>query len=153
MDPARAVTKPSRPCAPLAPVAIAVSLGVLADRFVVPWETITWSAIALGAGVLVLFVRSSWTFAGVLVAFVALGAAWHHHRWSDLAPDDLARGDWSAGGLVQLRGALAEVPTFREGLQPHDQGATRTHLIVTGLYDGQTWHPASGRVAMSVPGD
>jgi competence protein ComEC len=153
MDSARAVTKLSRPCAPLAPVAISVSLGVLADRFVVPWETITWSAIAVCAGVIVLFVRSSWTFAAVLVAFVALGAAWHHHHWSDLAPDDLARGDWSSGGLVQLRGALAEVPTFRAGLQPHDQGATRTHLIVTGLYDGQAWHPASGRLAMSVPGD
>ncbi len=36
--------------APLVPLVLAASLGIVVDRYVEPWGTATWAALALGAG-------------------------------------------------------------------------------------------------------
>src|SRR5689334_20794926 len=97
--------RPGLPRAPLVPVAGAVAAGGGAGR---GWRRLGVSLPAL------------------VVAFVALGAGWHHHNWSDLEPDDLA---WDASDEPRpawVRGVLVEVPTFHHGEGPADEGATRT---------------------------
>jgi hypothetical protein len=84
---------------PLAPLAFAISAGVLADRYVGPLGTFAWSVSAV---VLAGLAALAWRSRGVggwaiVAAFVALGGAWHHYWWSDLAPDDLARAPWTSG--------------------------------------------------------
>jgi competence protein ComEC len=144
--------------APLAPLALAGSAGVAADRLLGPWGTLTWVVLALGGATIAaaawrlprLF---AWAIAG---AFAALGGGWHHHRWSDLAADDPARADWASAGRrpAWVRGVLVEGPTFRRGEQgPGDRGSTRAVLALTGIHDGRGWRLASGRVQAWVVGD
>lgn len=144
--------------APLAPLALAATSGVAADRFLGPWGTPAWAALALaGAGLAAAAWRSprwsAWMIAG---AFAALGGGWHHHRWSDLAPDDPARADWASGGRrpAWVRGVLVEGAAFRPGDRgPDDRGSTRAVLALTAIHDGRGWPSASGRVQARVVGD
>ena len=144
--------------APLAPLAFAASAGVLLDRFADPVATFTWAVLAM-AGAVVAAVAwrrprvSAWA---IVAAFVALGGGWHHDRWSDLAPDDPARADWSTMGRQPgwVRGVTVEAAMFRGGDDgPGDRGSTRTILALTGINDGRGWRPASGRVQAWIAGD
>ena len=144
--------------APLAPLAFASVAGVLADRFVGPTGTFAWSVVALiSAGVAALAWRSPGVGAWAIVAaFAALAGGWHHYRWSDLAPDDLARADWSTLGRrpAWVKGVTVEGATFRKGDGgPGDRGSTRTVLALTGINDGRGWRPASGRIQAWITGD
>lgn len=139
----------------MAPPALAVIAGILVDRFVEPIGTATWAAIALTLAGLAAIGRR-WpggSRIALLGAFVALGGGWHHHRWSDLAPDDLARGDWSVARPSWVRGVLMEVPEFRPGTRSGDAGSTRTVLAVSGISDGRRWRVASGWVFLNIKGD
>ncbi|WP_435008931.1 ComEC/Rec2 family competence protein [Tundrisphaera lichenicola] len=144
--------------APLIPLAIAASAGVVLDRFVDPWGTLAWGLLAMvGAWAAAIgWHRPRFSTWAIALAFVALGGGWHHTRWSDMAPDDPARADWSAG-LRQpawVRGVIVDGPAFREGEQgPTDRGSTRAVLALTGICDGLDWHPASGYVQAWVAGD
>src|SRR4051812_38651869 len=113
---------------PLVPLALAVLAGVVADRAGVPWGTATWGRIALGAVTVIAFGahRHGWAWeVALLVAVAALGAGWHHHRWSDMARDDLA---WSVSETPRpawVRGVVWEVLGHRPGASPGDRGTTR----------------------------
>jgi competence protein ComEC len=143
---------------PLAPLAFAISAGVLADRYVGPLGTFAWSVSAV---VLAGLAALAWRSRGVggwaiVAAFVALGGAWHHYWWSDLAPDDLARAPWTSGErrATWVRGVPFEASTFREGVDgPRDRGSTRTVLALTGINDGRGWRPVSGKVQTFIAGD
>ena len=144
--------------APLAPLAIAATAGVLADRLAGPMGTFAWAVAAMvGAGFAALTRRSprvgTWA---IVAAFAALGGGWHHDWWSDLAPDDLARAAWAPGERrpTWARGVLVEAATFREGDDgPRDRGSTRTVVALTGINDGRGWRAASGRVQVWIAGD
>ncbi|MEO6809773.1 MAG: ComEC/Rec2 family competence protein, partial [Isosphaeraceae bacterium] len=141
--------------APLVPSALAVMVGIVADRFADPWTTATWAAIAVVAAALAAS-GARWRGVAVpalVVAFAALGGGWHHHQWSDLAADDLARGDWITPRPAWVRGVLVAVPEFRESDQAGDSGLTRTVLAVTAIRDGEVWRAVTGRVDVSVSGD
>src|SRR5688572_6865894 len=77
----------------LVPAAVAVALGVAADRLASPASTLAWAAaaaaLALAAGRWVRRDRraSRWL---LVAALGALGAAWHHTRWDDRRADDLS---------------------------------------------------------------
>jgi competence protein ComEC len=151
------VAEPRRrlPCLPAVPVALAAAAGIAADRFGPQASTTTWAAVAGVAAVLGLL---TWRWPGasipaLLVAFAALGGGWHHRRWSDLEPDDLARGDWETPRPAWLRGVLDEVPEFRAGDRPGESGTTWTVLAVEAISDGRRWQRASGRVQVAVSGD
>jgi competence protein ComEC len=141
--------------APFAPIALGVIAGILVDRFMIDATTRRWAALALGAGVVALVARRWSRLASValLAAYVALGAGWHHHRWSDLALSDLARYDWSRERPAWLRGVLVEVPAYRPGIRADDEGSTSFVMAIQGRQDGRAWHAASGRVRVFVSGD
>ena len=166
----------SRRCgvAPLAPLAGAVGVGVVLDRAVDPWGTAAWGLLALGALGLVAAVglarrRRGWDRAGLAasaavgLAWLALGGAWHHERYSDLPGDDLARAvaaeGWGPGErrVAWVRGVVDEEAAFRPGEDgPRDEGATRTVVALTAIRDEGAaggWRPASGRMQVMVGGD
>jgi competence protein ComEC len=142
----------------MAPLAMASVAGVLADRFAGPLATSEWALFAMAwAAVAALAWRAPKVGSWAIVASVAaLAGGWHHYRWSDLAPDDLARADWGTAGRrpCWVRGVAVEGATFRKGeAGPGDRGATRTVLALTGINDGRGWRSASGRVQAWIAGD
>jgi competence protein ComEC len=149
--------KPAPPArvAPLMPVALAAAGGVVLDRYAEPWGTFAWVVMAAAGGVIGL-VMGRWgrvAAVAVLGAWGALAGAWHHHRWSDLAGDDLARVVGETPRPAWVRGVLRDVQGFRPGSEPEMSGATRAVLEVTEVQSGGAWVAASGRAMMTVVGD
>ena len=163
--------KPGR-VAPLAPLALAVGLGVVVDRVVELYETRTWAMATLGACAVALMLGASrgwwkkrevWASMAVALAWGCLGGAWHHERWSDRPSDDLARSveaeAWGRGErrVCWVRGVVVDESTFRPGEGgPNDQGSTRTVIALTAIRDEATegaWRPVSGRVQTWVGGN
>jgi competence protein ComEC len=152
--------------APLVPLVVAVSLGIIVDRYVEPWGTSTWVALAVGAGAAALLATNRELAGGlaVVAAFWALGGGWHHLRWSDRDPDDLAgsvgespRPAWVRGVVRETMGVRHDSPD-RFGTTPGsraDGTELRTRLVVdlTALNDGREWRPVSGRALAIVAGD
>lgn len=148
--------RPKVRVAPLMPLALAAAAGVVLDRYADPWGTATWGAVALGASVAGVAVGWRWARVGtglIVLTFLAFFGGWHHHCWSDLAPDDLARHDWDGSRPVWVRGELADVFAFRPGHGPRESGTTRAVLLVSAWNDGAQWHPVTGRVQAVLTGD
>ena len=154
--------------APLAIVAVALGFGVVLDRVVNPWETSVWGLAIIGlAGVAAVLMMARRGRRAESVALIlicgAMGAAWHHERWSDRAGDDLARtvdaADWGFGErrVAWLRGVVVEEATFRPGRDgPKDEGSTRVLIGLTAIHDATApdgWRSASGTVQAYVNGD
>jgi competence protein ComEC len=148
--------------APLAPVVAAMAVGIMTDRWFLPLETGTWVWIALALGALAtLTVRRLFASCiGILAAFCAIGGGWHHHRWSDLAGDDLAwsiteapRPAWVRGVISEARGIRHRKEGFGFAKNDEEKVTTRFVLDLTAVSDGERWHAASGRTVAVVTGD
>jgi competence protein ComEC len=137
------------------PIALAVAAGIALDRYGAPWSTFSWGTIALAAAAVGLGAwRRGWAWdLALLIAFAAIGGGWHHHRWSDVAADDLSRRVSETPRPAWVRGVLREVLGKRPGTGPGDPGTTRAVLELTEICDGQHWHGASGRAQLVVAGD
>ncbi len=99
--------------APLVPLAAALAVGVVADRYCGLWGTAGWGTIALLASVALgagLWRRPFAPIPAVLVLVMALGGGWHHACWSDVAADDLARSVSEQPRPAWLRGVCARMP-------------------------------------------
>ncbi len=144
--------------APMMPAAVAMSAGVVIDRFfwngaTTVWIGITAVAIVLAAVEYALLRRLLFA---ILVAWCGIGGAWHHARWFDRPADDISRrfGPRDAGSPAWIKGVIVDTPIYRpDPERPDSDGSTRTILAVTGLSDGQTWSASSGRVAVWIGGD
>ena len=120
--------------APLVPLVLAGSLGIVTDRYAEPWATTTWAALALGAGAAAL-VATSRDIVGnlaVVAAFWALGGGWHHYRWSDRGLDDLGESTTETPQPAWVRGVIREALGVRQD-DPDRYGAT----IGRGIGDGR----------------
>ena len=154
--------------APLAPVALALAVGIVWDRYGASWSTRGWAGGVLAGVVVALWGRDRRISAvvGVVVALIGLGGGRHHTSWSDRAPNDLA---WSFGPgtepgrghdeeprPVWVRGVLTDVRGPRAGGGGGGEGARTPSmqgvLEVTGFCDGRAWRSASGRVQLIVVG-
>jgi competence protein ComEC len=153
--------------APLIPLVVAVALGIIVDRYLTPWGTSTWVALAVGAGAAALM-GTNRELAGslaVVAAFGALGGGWHHARWWDREPDDLGasvdetpRPAWIRGVVREALGVRPDGPdrygaTSGPGEDGTDPSRTRFVVDLTAIHDGREWRPVSGRAMAIVAGD
>ncbi len=152
---------------PLAPLVVAMSLGIVADRFVEPWPTRVWIAMILACGAIAALTsrRNLVSSLTLFVAFGAIGGGWHHDRWWDRDRDDLS---WSITEIPRsawVRGVIRDaLGVRRSDRNPYGSGAvseaadparSRTRFVVdlTAISDGRRWNPVSGRAMVIVTGD
>jgi competence protein ComEC len=148
--------------APLVPVAVAVTVGILLDRsFVVPLAV---SLIAASASLLAFFLHifGSHRLLGLLYLWagcLALGGAWHHVHQHGAAADDVRHCATEQGAPARLRGIVDSPPTLTKGTGPDPlrsmakPDATRFVLNVTAAQDlaNRRWESASGLVQVRAP--
>jgi competence protein ComEC len=147
--------------APLAPLLAAAAAGIVIDRLLEPCDTLAWAMVGLACGTIaVLWVRRGLIAKLALFgAFLAIGAGWHHYRWSVLDPDDLAWGLTESPKAVWARGVVRDALGLRRsdgfgfGSAAADQVATRFVLDLTAVMDDGQWRRASGRAMVTVTGD
>ncbi len=144
--------------APLVPVAVAVGVGLVADRYLpisLAAELVT-AVLAL----LVWLASRSRTFApvGLWVASAALGAAHHQAYRTVFAADDIGAIASDRPIPVLVRGTLDEEPARFRPPKPDPLLAvpkpetTVTVLALTAIEAPDGWRPASGRARLTVEG-
>lgn len=139
----------------MVPLALAVAMGVVIDRFARPWGTPAW--VALGAVVALLgvalgrFPRLGAVAVGL--AWLAVGAGRHHQSWFDLPPNDLARVVGEEPIPCWVRGVLLDVQGYRPGIVEGQEGLTRAVLEISHVHDKGSWREASGRASLTAEGD
>src|SRR5438067_119116 len=143
--------------APLVPVALAATAGLIADRyFTVP----PGGCVLVGIGGLV-----GWFVAGVRkspsavvwlwLTAAALAAGYHHawRRW--FAPDDIGTFARAQPAPVLLRGTLDEEPAKSHPPKPdplltqQKPLTTVAVLAVTAVHTPDGWKPASGKARLT----
>jgi competence protein ComEC len=143
--------------APLVPVAVAATVGLVADRYL---------SLSLDAGYAVAVAGlAGWlagrgrnpAFAAVCLwgLFAGLAAAHHHTHRHTFAADDVGEFARTERAVAKVRGVIEEPPAVRRADRTDGFGPARrvdraaTVLAVTGIDDGG-WRPASGRLRLSV---
>jgi competence protein ComEC len=147
--------------APLVPVALAATAGIVLDRHaVIPLPVSLLSIVACLAAWAVTRNGPQPGLALVYLwgAVAALGAAYHHGYREVYAPDDIGNYASPEPRPARLRGVLAEEPTTA-ALPPGDplrsiprQDQTLAVLRVTQLKRRDDWIPVSGKARLSVAG-
>jgi competence protein ComEC len=146
--------------APLAPVALAVTAGIAADRVIGVSPAL--AAILVGVGLIGwLAGLSKSTAAGLPFLWLAIAAvgALHHYQYRTVfAADDIGLLAGAEPRLVRLRGRLAEEPTV-PGVPVSDplrnlprSEPARTVLNVTQIQNGNDWRAVSGRIRLVAAG-
>ena len=146
--------------APLVPVALAASVGLLADRYL---------GVPLGAGLLTAVVSLiGWrvtrnatpqaAYGWVLVCTAALAAVHHHIHRHSFHSDDIRHFTKDVPVAVRVRGTLADEPDrFRPPrydplLTVQRKASSAGVLKVTAIEGAEGWQSASGKVRLAVEG-
>jgi competence protein ComEC len=146
--------------APLVWVALAVTLGIVLDRyFDLPFSL---TLLAAAAGLIAWALTRSSRQTGLALVYlqfsiVAFGAAYHHWHRNVQAPDDIGLFAAEDMRLIQVRGVIDEEPAViwqtQSPLQSLGQvDPTGSVLLVTQLRQGGDWLPASGRARLLITG-
>lgn len=141
--------------APLVPAALALTAGILLDRYAAP--PLPASLIAVVACILAWFCTRNSSSRGLPLVYLALagiafGCAYHHYRSDTLSPDDISYAVKDEPMPVQVRGILDAEPerTPPQAADPLRSipyaGSTATILRVRELRRGDNWLSVSGRV-------
>jgi competence protein ComEC len=159
-----ATVKPPEPAwrefarAPLLPVALAATLGVVVDRYFTVQPV---TALLVGVGGIAAWLASRLRPSAPLwlaVAAAGLAAAHHTHHRTAFEPDDIGHlaPEWPTPARV--RGTLVEEPDWHRAPKPNplvteQKGETTTSVLaVTAIDTRDGWAPASGRVRLTVDG-
>lgn len=142
--------------APLVPIALGATAGILFDRYASGSVTIGLS-IAFAAALAWKFVRHPHAVALLWLAFAGLGIAHHHAHLHEFPADDIGRHIDTEKRFASVRGTLLEDPITRHRNIADPLVPERRHdldvsvLAVTELEsaDGR-WIPASGRIRLWV---
>ena len=142
-------------------VVVAMAVGIVLDRYLDPWGRTTWVGFSLLSTAIAVFLarRRMICIVFVLVATAALGGAWHHYRYSEIDPDDLALRFTEAGHPAWVRGVVREALGVRTsdgfgfGAPDGTRVSTRFVVDLTEISDGKEWQRASGRATTIVTGD
>jgi competence protein ComEC len=146
---------------PLVPVALAVTIGIILDRYF---------SISFLTGVLVIVVALlAWAMAHgarspslllpcLLLALAAFGAAYHHWYREMVADDDVGNFATEDPRPVLLRGILEEAPTpsVEEDAEPlrsipRKETIMKAAVRATALRGDGDWQPVSGRARLIFP--
>ncbi len=146
--------------APLVPVALAATAGIVLDRYLsVPWAA---SLVALVVALFGWFLLRRRTGGLRLIylwaATAAVAALYHHHYYNSYAADDIGRFATADPQPVKLRGVLDEEPIAIR--QPGDDplrsiarlDATRAVLRCTAVMQRDDWQSASGCARLEITG-
>ena len=144
---------------PLPPAALAVTAGIVLDRFAcVPLLVSLAAALAAGVawGVALSSRKRGLPLVYLALVGVAAGAAWHHYRRDVFRPDDIGNDAPAEARPAALRGVLDEEPVHarrrwcmtRCALRDRPESATAL-LRVTALRQRDDWLPASGRLRLT----
>jgi competence protein ComEC len=148
--------------APLFPVALAVTAGIVLDRYFSP--SIHASLLALAAGLVAWLASLRAGGRGLpllylAVAGVAFGAAYHHFRRDVYPADDIATVAPAEPMPAFVRGVIDDEPNHTpavkdDPLRSMDKPeSSSTVLRITHLRQRQEWVPFSGRLRLQAPGD
>lgn len=146
--------------APLIPVAFAVTIGLIADRYGSLRAETGW---VIGFSALFIWIIARFrnaVSAGVWlwVAAGGIALAYHHQHRHLFAADDIATFASDAPTPVRLRGTLAEEPVISLAPRPNplvvERRTERTGAIldVTGIETRAGWSNASGKARMTIEG-
>lgn len=147
--------------APLVPAALALTAGIVADRYLsIPERDYLFAAVAaLAAWAICRLGRhNGLALVYLLLAVVAFGGFYHYWRHDFLQPDDISTHAAEDPRLVRVRGVVAEEPVVarrkpRSALQQLPRPETsRAVLRVTHLRQPDDWISVSGRVRLVVEG-
>lgn len=145
--------------APLFPVALAGTTGIVLDRYfnftlgfgllAVVCSLAAWAITRKESGLALVYLTA---------ALIALGAAYHRWYIADVAPDDIGLFVTNEPRVARIRGKLVEEPIstpaprydpLRTFTPDQHSSAVLGVLAIHGLDD---WQPSSGRVRLRVPG-
>ncbi len=147
--------------APLVPLALAFTAGILADRYLHLWlENSLWMGLAfLSAWAIMRHGRSPGLALVYLWASVACsGAAYHHWYRDGVAEDDIGHFAGAEPRVVRLRGEITSEPVVvrqppQTPLQGYPRGDfTTLTLRVTELAQKKQWQPVSGNARLTYSG-
>lgn len=145
--------------APLVPVALAATAGLIADRYAaVPQTGGLLAAVAALAAFGVACLRKSESAAVWLWVSAAALAAAHHHARHGFEPNDIAAFAQSQPAPANVRGWLDEEPAKSQPpridplLTMQRTVTTTTVLAVTAVHTPDGWTPATGRARLVVEG-
>jgi competence protein ComEC len=133
----------------------------MVDRLAEPLETRSWlmTAGVLGGVAMVTARRMITGAAMLLAAAFALAGGWHHYRWFDVAPDDLARRVGETPRPAWVRGVVRDALGSRHQATGHgfahgdlERVTTRFVVEIRAISDGSAWHQATGRALVIVTG-
>lgn len=145
--------------APLVPVAIAATLGLVADRYVGVHGVIGLSVAAGGLVGWFVFRRRSFALVWLWVACGGLAAFLHHAHQCEFPPTDVARFARPEPVILKVRGTLADEPFTRKAhtsdpLAPSRRGDVDVvTLDITSAETADGWQPCTGRVRLWVDRD
>lgn len=154
--------KPSSPTyQPLVVVLVAVSAGIVADRYLtIP--LFVWLLLAIAGASAWFWTRRSGrntsAAIAVLIAASSLAGAWHHRWWYLFAADDLGLVATTEPRPIVIEGIAQSGPRRmpappRNPLRAIEKGdRTRIDLRVTRMRDGDGWRAASGNTTVVVNG-
>lgn len=147
--------------APLLPIALAASIGLVADRYLfIPIP------LCLGASLLCIIAwmicrqrkREQLALLYLWTCWAGMAAAYHHAVRNVYPPDDIGEFAKEEPALVHLRGTLSEEPVIAHRRQNDPlvsqprTDATNSVLEIDEIERNGTWKPASGLAQMRVEG-
>jgi competence protein ComEC len=145
---------------PLVPVALAATIGLLADRYFRLPVTFDILVLIVAAVFWLILIRRQPRAAPVALCIVSgcLAAAWHHAHRNVFRSDDIGTIAEETPKLARLRGVLDEEPSII--WRPRDDplasylrpDPTRSILQVREVLTPDGWTPFSGRVNLTVEG-
>ena len=146
--------------APLVPVALAISLGLLVDRYGHVPEATGW--VLAGLGLVVWGIARARAAESAIVwlwiAAAGLGTTYHHLHRHSFPANDIGAFASEALKPARVRGSLIDepsrfsVPKYDPLVTEPKAGTSNTLLAVRAIDTPEGWQPASGRLRMTVEG-
>jgi competence protein ComEC len=148
--------------APLVPAALAVTAGIVLDRYAsVPLSVSLVFAVACllcGLGTL-RFRRTNLSLVYLLLAAVAIGSSYHHYWRNGYTSDHIGNRVNDEPRIAKLRGTVIDETLVKRGargdpLRSFDMvDRSTTVLEATEILDGTEWRCISGKVRLVLLGD